>query len=193
MNIVLIGYRCSGKSAVGKIVAERTGMKLADTDQLLEKKVGCPIDRYVAEKGWECFRMMEKMVVRSVSGQDRQVIATGGGVVLDWENVCQLRDAGWLVWLEASVSTIHDRMLKDERTGNPRPGLLGDSPLSEIKQVLGERRAFYERACDLRVDTNEKSPDTVSEEILRAMPQGLGHLQHRNSSRPVSPIVAIEA
>lgn len=193
MNIVLIGYRCSGKSVVGKIVAKNAGLRWVDTDQLLEKKVGCSIGRYVAENGWERFRMVEKMIIRSVSGQDRQVIATGGGAVLDWENVCFLSDGGWVVWLQAGVSTIRARMMLDEASGDVRPGLVKENPLHEIEQVLKQRTPLYDRASDFTVNTDQKSPQTVSMEILRAMPQGLGHLQDRHSSKKITSMAALTA
>ena len=182
MNIVLIGYRCSGKSAVGKILAKDLGLKLVDTDHVLEEKIACAIDQYVAENGWDSFRMVEKMVVRSVSGQDNQVIATGGGVVLDLENVHYLRESGWVIWLQTSLSTLHERMTRDEESGRVRPALGGVSPLTEIEAVLAQRTPLYDRAGDYVVNTDQKSPRAVSEEIIRNMPAASSLLQKRIQS-----------
>ncbi len=193
MNIVLIGYRCSGKSAVGGILAEKTGLKPVDTDRLLEKRVGLSIDRYVAENGWERFRAVEKMIVRSVSGQDRQVIATGGGVVLDWENVGFLRDGGWVVWLKTSVFTLKERMLVDEQSGHVRPGILAKNPLNEIERILTERTPLYERAADFRVKTDGKSLETVLNEILHAMPRGQGRPERVQSPQETASLSAMTA
>ena len=182
MNIVLIGYRCSGKSAVGKILAKDLRLKLVDTDQVLEDKIACPIDQYVVENGWGPFRMVEKMVVRSVSGQDNQVIATGGGVILDRENVHYLRESGWVVWLQASFTTLLERMNRDEESGRVRPALAGVSPLAEIEAVLAQRTPLYDRAGDHVVNTDEKSPRAVSKEIVSSMPTASALLQKRVQS-----------
>ena len=182
MNIILIGYRCSGKSAVGRILAKDLGLKLVDTDQVLEERVGCTIDQYVAENGWDPFRMIEKMVVRSVSGQGNRVIATGGGVVLDLENVHYLRESGWVIWLKTSLSTLHERMKRDEESGRVRPGLAGGSPLAEIEAILAQRTPLYDRASDYVVNTDEKSPRMVSKEIIRRMPAASALLQERVQS-----------
>ena len=182
MNIVLIGYRCSGKSAVGKILAKDLGLKLVDTDQVLAERVGRTIDQYVAENGWDSFRMIEKMVVRSVSGRDNQVIATGGGVILDRENVHYLRESGWVVWLRASLSTLLERMNRDEESGRVRPALAGVSPLAEIEAVLAQRTPLYDRAGDYVVNTDEKSPRAISEKIIRSMPATSALLRKRVQS-----------
>jgi shikimate kinase len=182
MNIVLIGYRCSGKSLVAKTLADDLGLELVDTDQVLEGRVGVPICLYVAENGWEAFRMLEKMIVRSIANSDRQVIATGGGAVLDWENVRNLKKTGWVVWLQASLSVIRERMMEDERSGFVRPGLSGETAMAEIEQVLGQRTALYERACDYIVNTDEQAPDAVAQEIIQSLPEALIPLQ--NSGGP---------
>jgi shikimate kinase len=183
MNIVLIGYRCSGKSAVGKILAEELGLKWVDTDRVLEERIACSIDRYVAENGWEPFRMVEKIVIRSVSGQENQVIATGGGVVLDWENVHYLRASGWVVWLQAGTTTLHERMTRDEESGFARPGLTGGSPIGEIEEILSQRTPLYAKACDDVVNTDQKSPRAVAREIMKLMPTASSLLQEREQSR----------
>ncbi|MBW2708250.1 MAG: shikimate kinase [Deltaproteobacteria bacterium] len=170
MNIVLIGYRCSGKSVVGKTLAHDLRVELVDTDRVLEERVGSTIPDYVAEKGWESFRMLEKIIIRSVSNYDQQVIATGGGVVLNWDNVRNLKKSGWVVWLQASIPAILERMTQDERSGRTRPGLSGEDPMAEIEQILGQRTALYERACDYAVKTDQQSPEAVAREIIQSMP-----------------------
>ena len=190
MNIVLVGYRCSGKSVVGKTLAKHLGLKLVDTDQILEGRVGCTIGQYVSKNGWESFRMVEKMIVRSVSSEDQQVIATGGGVVLDWENVRHLRQSGWMVFLQAGVSTIYERMMQDERVGRVRPGLVEKNPLVEIELVLKQRKALYHRACDLVVNTDQKNPEKLSAEIIQFMSEGLTPLRGRDPLRGMVPMSA---
>lgn len=171
MNIVLVGYRCSGKSVVGKILADYLGYELVDTDQVLERRAGSPICDYVAENGWEAFRMLEKMIIRSTSNLEQRVIATGGGAVLDWENVRNLKKTGWVVWLETSIPVIRKRMMQDQRSGFVRPGLSEKNPMSEIEQVLGQRTALYERACDHVVNGDLQPPERVAQEILQSLPE----------------------
>ncbi|MCP4577468.1 MAG: shikimate kinase [Deltaproteobacteria bacterium] len=179
MNIVLIGYRCSGKSLVGKTLADYLGLELVDTDQVLEGRVGSPIPHYVAENGWEAFRMLEKMIIRSIANHDQRVIATGGGVVLDWENVRNLKETGWVVWLRTSITSIRERMGQDEVSGKVRPGLTGDNPLEEIEEILSQRTALYERACHYIVNTDQQSPDAVAQDIIQSLPEALIPVQDR--------------
>ena len=185
MNVVLIGYRCSGKSLVGKTLANNLGWELVDTDQVLEKRVGDRICHYVAENGWEAFRMLEKMIIRSICDFDQRIIATGGGAVLDWENVRNLRQTGWVVWLQASLSVIRERMSKDERSGIARPGLSGEDSMAEIEKVLSKRTALYERACDDIINTDEQSPDAVAKEIIQSLPEALIPGQDRRWSKRI--------
>ena len=170
MNIVLIGYRCSGKSLLGRMLADDMGMRHVDTDRLLEKQVGTTIADYVAQKGWDAFRMLEKLIVRSISNHDQQVISTGGGVILDWENVRHLRQSGWVVWLRTSPSVIRSRMTKDPATAVSRPGLTQAEPVLEIENVLNERSPLYERACHWAVNTDRLTPEQLIREIVQSCP-----------------------
>ena len=156
---------------VGKTLANHLGLELVDTDQILEGRVGSTIPGYVAENGWDAFRMLEKIIIRSISNYDQRVISTGGGAVLDWENVRNLRKTGWLVWLRTSISTIRDRMTQDENSGRIRPGLVGENPMAEIEQLLSERAPLYERACHYVVNTDEQSLEALAYEIIQSMPE----------------------
>ena len=166
MNIVLVGYRCSGKTTVGKILAQDLGMDFIDTDQVIEKKTGLSISNYVSQNGWVSFRRMERKVIKKLSLKDNLIIATGGGVVIDRDNVKNLKQKGWLVWLKADASVITERMRKEEKSGKSRPALSGVNPLREIDKVLDERMKFYERASDYIVDTNSLVPEEVAVAIL---------------------------
>ena len=78
MNIVLTGYRCSGKTSVGKILAKKLGRKFLDTDELIEEHSGCPIDKIIRSRGWNYFREIEKAVIKKAVREDNLVMATGG-------------------------------------------------------------------------------------------------------------------
>jgi len=167
MNIVLIGYRCTGKSSVGRILSEKLSWKFVDTDELIEEKEGKAIPEIVEEKGWDGFRRIEREVVKEVSNLENLVIATGGGVVLNEENVYELRKKGWIIWLKARPEIIRRRMLKDK--ANIRPSLKGRDSLSEIEDVLRERNPIYKESADFSIDTDSLSIDEVSEIILKKL------------------------
>jgi shikimate kinase len=172
MNIVLIGYRCSGKTAVGKILARELGMDFLDTDALIEDRAGCPIEKIVSSKGWDHFRKIEKRLTAEVSGRDDLVIATGGGIVMDDDNVKNLKENAWIVWLDGNPEVLKERMDRERRTGKIRPSLTGADPLEEIEQVLGMRRPLYEDAGDLTVDTSSLSIQEASALIMKNLPKG---------------------
>ena len=173
MNIVLIGYRCSGKTEVGKTLATELGRDFLDIDALIEKNTGDPIQQIVSGKGWDHFREIEKRLVAEISRKDHLVVATGGGFVMDEENVQNLKKNGWLVWLNAGCDVLRHRMVKDSESGRARPSLTGANPLEEIKEVLTIRKPLYERAADFMVDTGILSIGEVAAAIIKALPKGL--------------------
>jgi len=166
-NLVLIGFRCSGKSRVGLVVSQFLGMSLVDTDHLIELEAGCSIYELVAREGWSEFRKIEKKVISQVSQTTDQVIATGGGVVLDQENVQSLKQRGVLVWLQASVAAIKERMLRQKDFMKTRPSLTGVDPLSEVEELLREREPLYARASDAVVVTEGLSINQVAFRVAR--------------------------
>jgi shikimate kinase len=165
MNIVLIGYRGTGKSAVGKLLADRLDLDFYDADDLVEKRGGQSIQEMVAAKGWEFFREREKDVMRELSGIDAAVIATGGGAVLDPENVRLLKRRGQLIWLDADAQTVIARIQADTDSEQRRPSLTGREPADETGAVMAARAPFYREAADLCVDTSGKSLDEIVDEI----------------------------
>lgn len=172
MNIVLIGYRCCGKTSAGKIIAERLEKNFVDTDDLIKEKSGRSIDDIVSMYGWEHFRNIEKKVVREVSSAENQVIATGGGVIMNEENVNNLKEKGFLVWLYAGADIIKKRLKEDALTGENRPSLTGDDPFHEINKVMKQREPIYESASDIKVDTSSMTVPEVAELILKEIMQG---------------------
>ena len=104
MNIVLIGYRCSGKTVVGKILARDLGRDFLDTDEKIEENTGSSIETIISREGWNHFRDVEKRVIEEVSSRDHLVISTGGGVVVDRGNRENLKRNGWLVWLDENFT-----------------------------------------------------------------------------------------
>ena len=168
MNIVLIGYRCCGKTTVGKLLAPNLGMDFLDTDQLIEVKTGRSIHHYVCQRGWRDFRRLEREVIEEISSKDNVVIATGGGAAIDQRNVDNLRKNGWVVWLNADTTVIRDRMRKEAKADKLRPSISWVDPLDEIDQILQERKPFYEHASDFTVDTNGQPHQKVVQLIMQA-------------------------
>jgi shikimate kinase len=164
MNLVLIGYRGTGKSSIGKILASRLGRQIVSTDKEIVTRAGASIPDIVASHGWEYFRDLESAVCLDLAGRNNLVIDTGGGAILRQRNVEVLKRNGRLVWLTASVETIAARIGGDTQ----RPSLTGTkSHVDEIQDVLAERMPKYRAAADLTIATDGRSIDELTTTILQ--------------------------
>jgi shikimate kinase len=172
MNIVLIGYRCSGKTEVGKILARELEKDFLDTDELIEDNAGCSIEAIISRDGWNHFREIEKSLIEKVSRRNNLIIATGGGVVMDEDNLKNLKKNAWIVWLNGESEVLRERMDKEQRSGKIRPSLTGEDPLEEIKQVMDVRIPLYEKAANLVVNTSTVTPEEVAALIIKNIPKG---------------------
>jgi shikimate kinase len=163
-TIVLMGFMGSGKSEVGRRLAQRLGRACVDTDQLVEERAGKKVAAIFAEDGEVAFRTLEREAVADAAARGSTVLAVGGGAVLDLENVQRLRDAGVLVYLTARPDVVLRRI------GNPstRP-LLKDDPHAAVTRLLAERERFYAAAADVTVDTSDRTVDEVVAEIQQAL------------------------
>ena len=168
-TIFLVGYRCTGKTTVARLLAERLGWECADADAVLEARHGRPIRQIFAEEGEAGFRDMEAALLPELCGRRRHVIATGGGVVLRPENRARLRAAGLVVWLRADAETLWARLRQDATTAERRPPL-SVGGLAEVEEMLQVRRPLYEAVAHLAVDTARQSPPEVVEAILALLP-----------------------
>ena len=165
MNLVLIGYRGTGKSTVAKLLAEELGMEVVSLDQEIVREAGRPIPEIVAAHGWPHFRDLESAVTKQVAERDNIIIDAGGGVILRPENVQNLRRGGTLFWLRASVPIIVARIAG----GTARPALTtGKSFTEEVDEVLRQRTPLYESAAHHQVDTDALSSEQVAEAVARA-------------------------
>jgi shikimate kinase len=166
MNLILIGYRCTGKTTIGRLLATRLGWPLVDTDTLVQERAGKSIKEIVASAGWPEFRRLECEVIAEVAAADRQVVSAGGGAILDPANREALRASGRVVWLTAAPETIWQRLQADPKTAAERPNLTASGGAPEVRKVLVERHAAYQAACHYRVATDQGSPDEVADRIL---------------------------
>lgn len=165
MNIVLIGYRCTGKTSVGKGISERFGIPFYDTDELIKEHTGKTIKEIVDHGGWEAFRKEEKTVIRGLSSSEDAVISVGGGAVMDIENREALKRSGLFLWFTADVGTILERM-KDDRTGDEqRPPLSGSGLEREISEILKQRTPIYRQLADFTIDTAGKEIEAIVDEV----------------------------
>ncbi|MFZ5906482.1 MAG: shikimate kinase [Nitrospirota bacterium] len=160
-NIVLTGFMGTGKTEIGKELSGRLGMRLVDVDTEIEKSRNKTISEIFREYGEQTFREIETEMIRTIARRSNVIISTGGGAVLKQENMDLLRENGIVVCLMASPETI----LKRTEGNTARPLLQGKDPLGTIKDLLNFRKPFYENA-DIVVDTEDKTPLRIAEEIL---------------------------
>lgn len=166
MNLYLIGYRCTGKTTVGRRLAEALGWNFTDADDALERWAGRTVSDIVRTDGWPAFREMETQTLVQLADYVYMVVATGGGAVLRPENVTLMQQTGRLIWLTASAETILSRMGGDPKTERLRPSLTDQSIGDEVRLTLLERLPLYETAADDIVETDGRSVADICEEIL---------------------------
>lgn len=166
MNIILIGFMGSGKSAVGRQLAHARQVAYFDTDDLVEAAAGQKITEIFAAKGEAYFRELEAEVLQKFFFPKDFVLATGGGIVLRPANVERLKQLGSVVLLWAEVETIYQR-IKEEKQ---RPLLNVPDPQAELRRILEVRRPLYWQAADLVVETTGKEIPQIVQEILAALP-----------------------
>ncbi len=158
-NVVLTGFMGTGKTTVGRILADRLGYAFVDTDEVIESRAG-PIPEIFEREGEPGFRDMERTVARELAGRTGLVIATGGRMMLDPECAACLEPSGYVVCLNASVETIVERIGDTAR----RPLLdAGDAP-RRVRELLAERAGGYGRF--VAVDTDGRSPDEVADAAM---------------------------
>jgi shikimate kinase len=152
--------RGTGKSSLGRLLADLLGFTFVDTDLLIETCAGQPIATIVTNHGWASFRTLERQVVTCVAGGAQQVIATGGGTLIDEENARQLKVSGIVVLLVCDIPTLQQRIA----TQGNRPSLTGQgSATAELAQVWETRRARYMEVADLIYDVTAESADCLND------------------------------
>ncbi|MGI6656574.1 MAG: shikimate kinase [Desulfobulbus sp.] len=165
-NIILTGFRATGKTSVGRMVAADLGYRFEDTDHLLCQRWGCSIAEVVDRHGWPFFRRAEAALLRELSGERELVLATGGGAILHQEEWKLLRRGGMVVWLDADPAVIARRIAVDPASSGQRPAL-DSSPSDEasIVRLLAERRPLYAAGADAQLDTTGDPVERVAAHI----------------------------
>ncbi len=167
MNIYLIGYRCTGKTTIGRLLSSDLDRLFVDTDEKIESKIGTSISHFVSEHGWSQFRKIEKDVLFNSNEDTNCVISTGGGIILDPENQSFIKANGFCCWLTAGLNTILNRLKSDENSANQRPSLTANDIEFETIQLLEIRDPLYKSTAQLKIDTSLLSPEEIVEQIKR--------------------------
>ncbi len=156
-NIVLIGYRATGKTSVAEYLSQKMKKPFICIDKEIEKQASLAIPEIVEKYGWPEFRKIESLIVERVSELKEHIIDTGGGVILNEKNIINLKKNGLIFWLKSDLEIIIDRLKKDD----PRPSLTKKSFLDEVPEVLKERTPIYEKSADYTIDANKSIKETA--------------------------------
>ncbi len=168
-GLALVGYRGTGKSTVGRILADRLGRPFADADKEIEARDGRTIRAIFAEDGEPAFRRIEGEVLRELTAKlPGGIVATGGGAVLDEANRRALRSFGFVAWLKADPDTLAWRLSHSRSGLADRPALTPAGTLAEIADVLAARAPLYREAAHAEVETDGRTAREVAEAVLGA-------------------------
>jgi len=168
-NIVLMGFMGTGKTTVGRMLAKQLGLAFLDMDLVIEERAGKSITRIFAEDGEPRFRSLERALVQELACQTGRVIACGGGVVLNADNVRDFAASGLVVCLTATPEVIFERTAKERH----RPLLEEQNRLQRIADLLARRRALY-AAIPHQIDTVALAPEQIVERIAALYRQSDG-------------------
>lgn len=171
-NLVLLGFMGTGKTTVGKQLAAKLQREFIDIDQLLEERLGVSIAEFFARQGEKAFRKLEKEAISTAARRKNLVIATGGGAVLDRDNVVALQENGLLILLTAEPETIAQRLAGDKS----RPILGREGSIGKISELLALRDWAYRRAAEITVATDGLDAAEVALKILESLGPGLSPL-----------------
>ena len=161
-NIVFIGFMGSGKTSIGRLVAQRPGFQFIDTDAVIVERAGLPIAEIFSRHGEAWFREQETAALRSLGLRHRAVVSTGGGIVLREENRALLRELGLVVWLMASEEVIFERVSRNKK----RPLLQTADPRATVHELLEQRRTHYEEAAQFTLDSTSLTHAAAADIII---------------------------
>ncbi len=167
MNLILIGCMGCGKTTVGALLAEQYHYTCIDTDQWIEQEEGRTITEIFRTDGEAGFRAIEKNALHRLFPADRTILSTGGGIILDPENVAQLRDNGMVLYLKRSPESLYERLV--DVTGLPLlDGTEGEVRLQRIRTLLDQRESLYTAAAHQVIECDDRESETIAYEIGRS-------------------------
>lgn len=164
-NLVLVGFSCSGKTTIGRLLARRLDLRFTDTDRLIEDAAGCTVPELFERDGEAAFRALEREVVARVCERSGQVISTGGGAFVDPTNSALLREGNLVIHLQVDARTVVER-LRGSRSGRKRPLLDAPDPLQRVHDLMAQRRPAYERA-HVTVTVDNRTQQELLAELTR--------------------------
>lgn len=166
MHLYLIGYRGSGKSTVGRILAEHLGRPWIDLDEAIGRSSGLSIREIFETQGEDAFRRLESQELMKLAGLPPAVIALGGGTCESPANRMWLKQSGKCIWLRAEAGTLKQRIAADPQSEAARPALTGAGRLAEVDAVLERRHSNYAACADFTLDVDRSTPRSIAEQIV---------------------------
>lgn len=171
MVISLIGYRGTGKSTLAAPLASRLGWQWLDADVELERRAGRSIQEIFATSGEPEFRRLERELLAELLQRDRLVLAAGGGAIVNEATRRDLRSAGPVIWLKASIDVIEQRLSADPTTGQRRPNLTTTGGRAEIERLLAIREPLYRECATIVIDSESAASESLVEQALAQLPR----------------------
>lgn len=169
-HIYLTGFRGTGKTSVGALLARSLRRTVIDLDGVVTANAGMSISEIFQDGGEVAFRDLESDALESVSQTENAVISLGGGAILRAGNREIIRSTGVCVWLECDAENLAQRLQRDAVTGEQRPALTDLDELQEIRELLQARHPLYLEAADHRVDTAGKTIEQVAQQVIKLLP-----------------------
>lgn len=168
-NIYLVGFMGSGKTVVGRLLAQRLNKEFVEMDEVIEKEEGKKIVDIFAKEGEDYFRRLEKNLLNKLSKRANLVVSCGGGLICNEKNLRLLKKSGIIILLKAKASTIYERTKKYTH----RPLLNVDNPFKKIEELLARRKPYYDQA-HYAVDTDKLLPEDIAEKIIKLIEANYG-------------------
>ena len=166
MKLFIIGYRCSGKTTIGRLLAKRLDLDFIDLDQFAQQKTKLSIVNIIDKYGWDKFRKLEAKILVSTKSLKNVVIATGGGVVLEKQNRQFVKNNGFCIWLSASLTSILHRLKSDPATKTSRPSLITNKELIKgTHELIEERKPLYAKTAHIKIDTSLSEPEELVKKL----------------------------
>ncbi len=163
-NIVLVGMMGAGKTTVGELLATKLNRELKDIDCVIEQEQKKSIIEIFTDDGEEAFRKLESETIEKFSNMSDLIISTGGGALEKANNLSNLQKNGIIIYLKADIEELFKRVKNETQ----RPLLKEQDPLEVIKKLIKKRKKFYLMA-DITIITDNKSPEKITEEIIKAI------------------------
>ena len=171
MNIIFVGLPGSGKTTVGRQLARRLGLPFADSDHVIEQRLGCSIREYFVREGEDNFRDVEEAVLDDLSLHHSGVISTGGGSVLREANRRRLHERGQVIYLRSSPEDVYRRLRHD----TVRPLLQVEDPLARLRALYEARDPLYRETAHYVIETGRPSVSALVHKVIMQL-ELAGHL-----------------